>query len=165
VAEELVERACPDEQPVRHALAKLGGRRAEAHLDARMVEQRLEERAVSRRRQLLEGVGEVPVVRVRPDRDPRADRGVELGRVEAPLLARVAAEEELVQLAAHGRDEDPEPGLRREPLGEHGAREPGPDDEDVDGRGRAQARASRSRGGHASVIGRGSPRLNRRPGV
>jgi hypothetical protein len=62
-------------------------------------------------------------------------------------------------------DEDPEPDLRSEPLGEHGAREPGAHDEGVDRRGRTQARASRSRSGHASVIGRGSPRLNRRPGV
>jgi hypothetical protein len=91
--------------PVRHPLAELGGRRAEADLDARMVEQRLEERGVPGGRELLERVGEVPVVRARPDRDPRADRGVELGRVDAPLLARVAPEEELVQLATDARDD------------------------------------------------------------
>src|SRR3712207_7138249 len=55
----------------------------------------------------------VAVVDVRADRDPRADGRMQLRRVALPLLARVAAEEQLVQLAPDLRDDGVLGGLHR----------------------------------------------------
>ena len=73
--------------------------------DQRMVEHALEHRRVAVERHGLERVAEIAVVRVRPRRDSRRDLLVELRRVEAPLLARVAAEEEPVELLADRIDD------------------------------------------------------------
>ena len=53
---------------------------------------------------LLEGIGEVAVVGVGARGDARSHRLVQLRRVQSPLLAGVAAEELLVQLAADAVD-------------------------------------------------------------
>jgi len=71
-----------------------------AHLDLGVLEDAAEHRRVAVRRHLLEAVREVPVVLIGADRDSRAHRGVQLGRVALPLLAGVAAKEGLVELAA-----------------------------------------------------------------
>ena len=57
-------------------------------------------------RHRLVGVGEVAVVAVGARRHARGDAGVELARVEPPLLPRVAAEELQVEVAAHLGDHD-----------------------------------------------------------
>jgi hypothetical protein len=81
---------------------------AEVHvqknLDVAMVEHALEERRIAGDRHELIVVGKVPVVRVQPRWDASRNRRVELGRVETPLLARVAPEELFVQLAADFAD-------------------------------------------------------------
>jgi hypothetical protein len=54
----------------------------------------------------LETVGEIAVVPVGAHGDAGGNRGVELRRVQAPLLAGVAAEELLVQLPTDAADDD-----------------------------------------------------------
>ena len=71
-----------------------------------MREHALEHPRVAVQRHRLVGVGEVAVVAVGAHRHARRDAGVELRRVEAPLLARVVAEELLVELASDLADDD-----------------------------------------------------------
>ena len=73
--------------------------RVEQDVNVRMAQHSAEHGGVAVLRHALVGVGKVAVVAVCPDRHPRRDRGVEFRRVEAPLLAGVAAKEFLVQLA------------------------------------------------------------------
>ena len=80
-----------------------------------MVEHPLEHPRVAVQRHRLVRVGEVAVVAVGAHRHARGDRRVELRRIEAPLLARVVAEELLVQLAPDLADDHVfgRPDLRR----------------------------------------------------
>ena len=102
--------------PVTHS-GEIGG---QAHVDAWALEQPLEKTRVAVARHGLEGVREVAVLVIGADRDARRDRRIELARVEAPLLARVTPEEELVQLPADTADHDvlggPNPPARFGPL-------------------------------------------------
>ena len=75
-------------------------------LDVRMGEHALEHPGEAVRRHHLIGVGEIAIVAIGPDRDSCDDRRVELGRIEAPLLARVVPEELLVELAPNLADDD-----------------------------------------------------------
>ena len=56
-------------------------------------------------RNALKAIVEIAVVANRADRDAADDRGGQLGRIATPLLGRVAAHENLVQLLAHLRDD------------------------------------------------------------
>ena len=76
-----------------------------------MREHLLEHARVAVPRHRLVGVGEVAVVAVGAGRHAGRHAGVELGRVEPPLLAGVAAEELLVEVAAHLGDHDVLGGL------------------------------------------------------
>ena len=69
-----------------------------------MIEHAPAERFVTVARHRLKRVAEVAVVITGADRDTAADRGVEFARVEPPVLARVSAEEELVQLPSDARE-------------------------------------------------------------
>ena len=74
-------------------------------LDARVREHLGHHRGEAVLGHRLEAVREVAVVVVGARRDAAADGRVELGGVEAPLLARVAAEERLVELATDARED------------------------------------------------------------
>ena len=61
-------------------------------------------RVIAVQRHRLVGVGEIAIVAIRARRNARGDRGIQLRRIEAPLFARIAAEEFLVQLPPDGVD-------------------------------------------------------------
>ena len=73
--------------------------------DQRIVQHPLEHFGIAVRRHRLMLVGEIAVVGIGPGRNPGGHRLVELARVEAPLLARVALEKQFVELAADGVDD------------------------------------------------------------
>ncbi len=68
-----------------------------------MREHPLEHRFEAVLRHRLKRIGEIAVVAVRTDRNAPADARVEFARVDAPLLARVSGEEQLVEFAADAR--------------------------------------------------------------
>ena len=70
-----------------------------------MVQHVLEHAGVAVARHVLEAVAEIAVVGAGAGGHPRGDRLVELGRVDAPLLPGIAAEELLVELAADPADD------------------------------------------------------------
>ena len=78
---------------------------AQHDLDVRMAQHLLEHPGQAMLRHRLVRVGEVPVVAIRADRHARRHLRVQFGRVEVPLLPSVVAEEFLVQLASHLRDD------------------------------------------------------------
>ena len=79
---------------------------AEFEADIGVVEHPLEHNGVAVLGHDLEFVVEVAVVAVGADRDAGGDGGAELGGVEAPLLAGVAAKEFFVEIAADGVEND-----------------------------------------------------------
>ena len=92
VVEELVDRA-GEHQPVgAHFVfdVRVLGRRADP--DIVVVQHVLEHGGVAVERHRLERVCKIAVVGVHPGRHPRGHRTVQLGRVQPPLLAGVAAE-------------------------------------------------------------------------
>ena len=99
VVEELVDRPGVDqvvELDLGHDLAAVG---VEHQLDVVMIQHVLEHAGVAVQRHHLVLVGEIAVVVGGAGGDARGHRAVELGRVQAPHLARVAAKELLVELA------------------------------------------------------------------
>ena len=106
VVEELVDRPGEDHLAMRDHVAHFAVVGVEQDLDVRMRQHALEHPRVAVQRHRLVGVGEVAIVAVGAHRHARGHRGVELRRIEAPLLARVVAEELLVQLAADLADDD-----------------------------------------------------------
>ncbi len=86
-----------------------------------MVEHVLEHARKPMQRHRLVAVGEIPVVAVGAGRHAGGHLRVEFGRVERPLLARVVAEELLVQLASHLADDHVLAGLDRIALLGHGS--------------------------------------------
>src|SRR6476620_4533825 len=60
---------------------------AKPFLDQRMIEHLLEHLRVTLQRHRLERIAEIAIVRVRPCRNARRDLLIELGWIQAPLLA------------------------------------------------------------------------------
>ena len=54
----------------------------------------------------LEAVGEISIVAICSHRNPRGHLRIELRRIDAPLFARVVAEEFLVQIAPDPAEDD-----------------------------------------------------------
>ena len=106
IPEELVDGAGVDHLREWHEVLDLAVVRLEHHLDVRLVKDALEHPRVPVQRHRLVRVREVAVVAVRARRHARGYGSVELRGVEVPLLARVVAEELLVELATDGADDD-----------------------------------------------------------
>ena len=64
-----------------------------------MVEQVFEQPGEPAPRHGLVFIREIPVVPIGPDGDAGRDLGIELGRIEAPLLARIVPEKLVVEIA------------------------------------------------------------------
>ena len=73
---------------------------AQLHADVRVIEDALEHPGIAMLRHGLESVREVTVVGVGAHGNARGHTGLELRRLQSPLLARVVEEEFLVQVAA-----------------------------------------------------------------
>src|SRR5271165_1233940 len=83
--------------------AKVG---SELNLDLFMVEDLPDECGVSMFWQRLEPLREIPIITIRPDRDPSADTHIKFGRVAAPLFAGIIFEKFLVKRIAYLGDDD-----------------------------------------------------------
>ncbi len=102
--EELVDRTREDQPVVRNLILDLAVVGLQHDLDLGMLDHLLEHPGIAVQRHRLERVAEVAVVAVGTRGDTRRHRLVELRGVDAPLLARIAAEELLIELAANGAD-------------------------------------------------------------
>ena len=101
----LVHHTRVDEVAVLHLRFGLSIVRFQANLDPGMLQHPLKHRCISFPRQGLKLFGDKPVVPIGPDRNPTADRGVQLGGIPPPLLAGVVSEKHLIKLTAHlGQD-------------------------------------------------------------
>ena len=100
-----VDRAGEDDVAEARAVGDLVVVDAEDALDARMGRHPFDHRGVAAGRHHLEAVAEIAVVGVGAGRNAAADAGVELVGIAAPMLARVAREEALVEFAADARDD------------------------------------------------------------
>jgi len=76
------------------------------HLDIRVREHLLEHPRVAVERHHLVCIGEIAVVAIHPGGNARRHARVQLGRVEAPLLAGVTPEELLIQIPADLADDE-----------------------------------------------------------
>ena len=101
VVEELIHRPGVDHLLIGDAIGQVAVVGAQDDRDVGMGEHLLEHPGVAAPGHGLVGIAEVPVVRIRADRDACRDRRVQFGRVQPPVAPRVAAEERLVQAAAH----------------------------------------------------------------
>src|SRR5690606_25928793 len=96
-AEELIDPTGEDQPPVCDPLAGGGEVGVEFHVDPWMPEHALEHGRVALDRHHLEPIGEIAIIAAGARGDARRYRAIEFGGVEAPLLARVASEELLVE--------------------------------------------------------------------
>jgi hypothetical protein len=101
----LVDRPGEDEPTIAHTFARFREFCARPDFDLGMVQHALEHLRIAFERHRLELVRKISIVAVRAGGHPRRDCGFEFGRVEAPLLAGVVAEELLVEIAPHARDD------------------------------------------------------------
>ena len=103
VAEVLVDRSGEDRVPEHPARPLVAVTAPETQGDARIREHPLEHPRVTLRRQSLEGLGEASLVAVGADGDAAGERGIQIRRIDAPLLARVVPEKQVVEGAANAR--------------------------------------------------------------
>ena len=106
IVEELVDRTREDQPVVRHHPGDVPVFNTGPDLDIFVVQHPLEHGGIAVQWHGLERIGEVAVVGIGPRRNTRGHRLVELGRIQTPLLAGIAAEEGLIELAPDGRDHD-----------------------------------------------------------
>src|SRR5690242_6655856 len=85
----------------------------EAHLDERVRQHSLEHPGVTFGRHELEGVAEVPIVVIRPDRHSRSHAGRELRQIEPPLFSRVTPKELFTKIPANPAQYDVLTGANR----------------------------------------------------
>jgi hypothetical protein len=105
VVEELVHRTGEDHLAVGDEVSHLLVVGVEQHLDVGVAQHPLEHPGVPVLRHHLVGVTEVAVILVGAYGDAGNDRGIELARVQAPLLPGVILEKLLIELAAHPRED------------------------------------------------------------
>lgn len=106
IAEELVQGTGKDEAPEGYFVADLLKIRLQHNFDVRVVEHVLEHPSVTVLWHVLVLVVKVPIIPIGSSWQPRCDRLVKFGRVNAPLFAGVAAEELVIKFSADLADDD-----------------------------------------------------------